>query len=179
MESADTTDFKKILYGDSLMKTYIHTGKDKRTRLIIKNDDGSMTSVSYPRILMEEKLGRPLEPFEDVHHIDGDTTNNSLDNLEIAIHGEHQRTHNPQKYFDKKVNCIICGREFIFTAKQQSLFQRDLNRNRRRGVTCSRKCAYLFGKQEQVRSDSNAECGLNGEPSPNGNTVPISIIESA
>ena len=31
----------------------------------------------------------------------------------------------------------------------------------------------LYGKQEQVRSDSNAECGLNGELFPNENTVPI------
>ena len=161
------------------MKTYIHTGKDNRTRVVIKNDDGSMTSISYPRILMVQKLGRPLEPFEDVHHIDGNLTNNSLDNLEVVIHGEHQRKHNPPKYFDKKVMCDICGKEFIFTAEQQSNFQRDLNRNKRRGFTCSRRCAYLFGKQEQVRSDSNAECGLNGEPSPNRNTVPISEIESA
>lgn len=46
------------------MKKYIYTGKDDRTRVVIQNDDGTMTSKSYPRILMEEKLGRPLEPNE-------------------------------------------------------------------------------------------------------------------
>ena len=45
------------------MKIYIYNCKDNRTRAIIKNDDGSTRTVSYPRILMEEKLGRPLEPF--------------------------------------------------------------------------------------------------------------------
>lgn len=154
------------------MKKYIYTGKDDRTRVVIQNDDGTMTSKSYPRILMEENLGRPLEPNEDVHHIDGDKTNNSIDNLEIKMHGEHQREHMPVKYFDKKVTCQVCGKEFIYTAKQQSNYQRDLNRHRRRAITCSRKCAYLFGRQEQIRSNSNAECGLNGETSPNGNTVP-------
>ena len=66
------------------MKTYIYKCKDGRTRVVIKNDDGTMTSKSYPRILMEEKLGRPLEPNEDVHHVDGNKENNSLDNLELS-----------------------------------------------------------------------------------------------
>lgn len=42
------------------------------------------------RYLMAKKLGRCLEPWEVVHHIDGDNCNNSLDNLEVltgrAIH---------------------------------------------------------------------------------------------
>ena len=48
------------------MKIYIYNCKDNRTRAIIKNDDGSTRTASYPRILMEEKLGRPLEPY-NVH----------------------------------------------------------------------------------------------------------------
>ena len=132
------------------MKQYIYKNKDDRMRIVIKNDDGSMTSKSYPRILMEESLGRPLEPYEDVHHIDGDKTNNSIDNLEVVIHGEHQRHHNPPKYFDKIVKCQVCNKEFIFTAKQQSNYQIDLNRNKRRGITCSKRCAALFGRQEQI-----------------------------
>ena len=42
---------------------YVYTNKDGRVRAVIRNEDGSITSKSYPRILMEEKLGRPLEPF--------------------------------------------------------------------------------------------------------------------
>ena len=154
------------------MKIYIYNCKDNRTRAIIKNDDGSTRTVSYPRILMEEKLGRPLEPYEDVHHIDNNPSNNSLDNLEIITHGKHQAIHS-SKYYDKEATCQICGKKFIFTKSQIRNYQSDIRRNKRRGITCSRKCAYLYGKQEQVRSDSNAECGLNGELSPNENTVPI------
>lgn len=155
------------------MKRYLYVGKDNRSRVVIKRDDGTMTSVSYPRILMEEKLGRPLKPYEDVHHIDGNKTNNSIENLEIVNHGEHQKRHNPPKYHDMKVKCDVCGKEFVYTAKQQSNYQKDLNRGIHRGHTCSKRCAALYGRQEQIRSNSNAECGLNGEPSPNGNTVPI------
>ena len=49
------------------MKRYLYVGKDNRSRVVIKRNDGTMTSVSYPRILMEEKLGRPLKPYEDAH----------------------------------------------------------------------------------------------------------------
>ena len=154
------------------MKSYVYTNsKDLRTRIVIVDDNGNTTSKSYPRILMEEKLGRPLKPNEDVHHIDEDKTNNSIDNLEIVLHGEHQKMHS-QKYFDTIEKCQVCGQEFVFTAKQWSGYYTDLKRGKHRGFTCSRHCAYLFGTQEQFRRDSKAECELNGEPSPNGNTVP-------
>lgn len=153
------------------MKKYIYTNKDGRIRIIIKNNNGIITSKSYPRMLMEEKLGRPLTPNEDVHHIDGNPLNNNLDNLEIKIHGEHQKEHST-KYYNKLIECDVCGKSFIWTGKQQSGYYRDLKRHKHRGKTCSKRCAYKFGKNEQIRSDSNTECELNGESLPNGNTVP-------
>jgi hypothetical protein len=35
------------------------------------------------RLVMSRKLGRPLHPGENVHHIDGDRTNNAPYNLEV------------------------------------------------------------------------------------------------
>ena len=160
------------------MKQYLYENpKDHRFRMVYMDDNGHHTSVSYPRILMEEKLGRPLEPNEDVHHIDGDVTNNQLDNLEVVLHGIHQKQHST-KYFDKIFNCDVCGKPFICTGKKQQMYYTDICRGKRRAFTCSKHCSYLFGVQEQIRGDSNAECGLNGEPSPNGNTVPNAEIFS-
>jgi hypothetical protein len=46
--------------------------------------------VREHRLVMEEKLGRSLMPSEVVHHIDGDSANNSPENLELfASNGEH------------------------------------------------------------------------------------------
>jgi hypothetical protein len=42
---------------------------------------------------MEAKLGRPLQPDEVVHHIDGDHTNNKPNNLEVMDRKEHTRMH--------------------------------------------------------------------------------------
>jgi hypothetical protein len=43
------------------------------------------------RIVMEEKLGRPLLRSEIVHHIDGNTSNNNPDNLQIMTQSEHAK----------------------------------------------------------------------------------------
>ena len=151
------------------MNTYI--GKDNRVRTVIKDENGKWVTKSYPRILMEEKLGRPLEPYEDVHHIDGNTLNNDLSNLELVMHGEHQKRHST-KYYDKYVKCSVCGKEFLWTSKRQRNYYIDLRRNKNRAITCSKRCSAYYGRREQISRNTYAECGLNGETSPNGNTVP-------
>lgn len=45
--------------------------------------------VRVHRLIMAENLGRVLEPWELVHHKDGNKLNNSLDNLEILKSLEH------------------------------------------------------------------------------------------
>lgn len=49
--------------------------------------------VQEHRLIMEEKLGRLLEPDEIVHHKDGDRMNNDPDNLVVKTRGEHLSDH--------------------------------------------------------------------------------------
>jgi hypothetical protein len=51
---------------------------------------------------MENKLKRYLKKNEDVHHKDGNPSNNSLDNLELVKHDDHQIEHAKKKKFWKK-----------------------------------------------------------------------------
>lgn len=50
-------------------------------------------SVREHILIMTEHLGRPLEKGEVVHHIDGDKTNNSIDNLQLMSVAEHNVCH--------------------------------------------------------------------------------------
>lgn len=120
---------------------------------------------------MEEKLGRPLKPYEQVHHIDHNPSNNDISNLSVVNLGAHQKIHST-KYYDKEMVCDVCKNKFIWTGKRQSSYYRDINRGKNRIISCSKSCSSYYGRQEQIRRNSNAECVLNGEPSPNGNTVP-------
>jgi hypothetical protein len=44
-------------------------------------------------MVMERHLGRRLEATECVHHVDGDRTNNALENLQLMTKSEHMRLH--------------------------------------------------------------------------------------
>lgn len=56
------------------------------------NIDGRELHYQH-RIVMEEYLGRRLDSSEHIHHLDGDKTNNSIENLELILACEHGREH--------------------------------------------------------------------------------------
>ena len=124
---------------------------DGRVRIYLKDTKQVM---SYPKYLMEQALGRRLLPNEQVHHKDGNPLKNELDNLEIRLLGEHQREHNPQKYLDKMATCEWCGKEFLWTAKQQRTFYGNRNRKTKtnklpQNPFCSKKCSGEYGAYVQ------------------------------
>lgn len=75
--------------------------RDSRGRFVAKSfcyvDDkgyprigaGPLRGVRLHRLVASAKLGRPLEPDEDVHHLDGDRLNPAPDNLKVLSHREH------------------------------------------------------------------------------------------
>lgn len=52
-----------------------------------------VNGVVVHRRIVEDKLGRVLRPWEEVHHIDGNHFNNNLDNLQVVSKSEHAKIH--------------------------------------------------------------------------------------
>lgn len=73
------------------------TGKgwiDRRGyRWLYVDENGKKRARREHRVLMEDHIGRRLEPWEIVHHKDGNPSNNDLSNLEIKEFGAHTAEH--------------------------------------------------------------------------------------
>ena len=55
------------------------------------------------RQVMEDYLQRKLSSNELVHHINGDKTDNRIENLEIISRAKHCRLHKPKLGWRKKI----------------------------------------------------------------------------
>lgn len=130
------------------MANKIYECKDGRARIYIQEEKRVM---SYPKYLMELELGRPLLPNEDVHHKDGNPLNNDLSNLELRNHGEHQAEHS-RKYSDVTTFCRWCGKEILWTARQQRTFNGNRQYEGKSSTIpfCSPQCSGKYGRQMQL-----------------------------
>ena len=60
------------------------------------------------RYIMEAHLGRVLNRYEMVHHINGNVADNRIDNLMVVNHSEHADIHRPQ-WAKNYTACVCCG----------------------------------------------------------------------
>lgn len=112
---------------------------DLRYHVILRYPDDSRVTLSYPRYLMEVKLQRYLSEDEEIHHIDGNITNNSIDNLQILLGKTHRQQHT--KYHSEYWICAYCDKLFEVSAKQVGERTRNLRCGRTiKGPYCSRSC---------------------------------------
>ena len=103
-----------------------YTRKDGRKHIIIRLD-GKSTTISYPKFLMQNLIGRDLAEDETIDHINGDFTDDRIENLQIL-----SRIDNTKKYWfdsqDKKAKYVelTCSK-----VKCGKLFLRDYRIHRR------------------------------------------------
>ena len=122
-----------------------YTGKFVRADgyVAIKKDD---KFVLEHREIMEQYIGRPLEQGEQVHHKNGDKSDNRIENLELLSIGDHTRKHHkgrdPKCW--KKASCEWCGEEYEYRPSSD------------RGRFCSSKCVSASIKKFHWNIKGNA-----------------------
>lgn len=96
------------------------------------------------RHVATKNLDRELKDNEIVHHIDGDKTNNSWDNLEVMTLSEHTAQHNKGKTI-AVLECPQCGS--IFERVRNQTF---LVKSKSSASFCSHECKgryYALGNK--------------------------------
>lgn len=67
-----------------------------------KDENGKRIFIDEHRFVMEQYLGRKLERNEIVHHINGNKSDNRIENLQIMTLSEHSKKHMTGRKFNKK-----------------------------------------------------------------------------
>jgi hypothetical protein len=94
--------------------------------------------VYYHRHLMSIKLGRWLLQEEVVHHIDGNRSNNSIDNLEVLSNTEHARSHMADRV-EANGDVLSTIEEYVCTYCKEIFEGNSRDLNKYCSVTCSSK----------------------------------------
>ena len=138
----DLTGRLKELYGEDIRVSRIYHCKDGRKRVDLVGKNIRRT-YQIARLILEAHLGRILTSGETVDHIDGDKTNDTIENLRVlslsANAADSAIRLNPQIF-----ECPTCYQDFELSKDKL----KNAARNRRLGKTgpfCGRSCAGRYG----------------------------------
>lgn len=103
--------------------------------------------IDKHRYIMEQHLGRELNTNEVVHHINGDATDNRIENLELMSMANHSSLHSRDRAEYIEIKCSFC-RELIKIRKASYKWKKK----KQKKFYCSKSCAWYgiakgrFGK---------------------------------
>lgn len=137
-----------ILYsqGSKDRKVYgPYTKSDGRQIVIIRDSNGTRT-VSFPKFIMEEHLGRPLDPnTETVDHINFNFKDNDISNLRVVPRDIHSAD-DTRRVKMVKLKCSQCGKKF----ERSPRIIRDKSKKNTGGTFCSRSCSGKYSRSRQL-----------------------------
>ena len=115
-----------------------YTRKDGRQHVVLYNGHKRQT-VSYPKWLMEQQLGRELREDETVDHKNRDFTDNRLENLQILSRTDHAAL-DTRRVRKIEVTCVYCGNKAL---KSPSKLDGNAKQGKA-GPFCGKKCAGTY-----------------------------------
>lgn len=100
--------------------------------------------MSYPKFLLQQKIGRELVGDETCDHVDEDFENDDLGNLQVLSRAENaSKSASKQSTEWFKFSCPECGKE----SERELRFVKANWKKGKSGPYCSRSCA---GKASRV-----------------------------
>lgn len=107
---------------------------------VIHYNNGQRRTQSYPRYIMENHLGRKLEDWEHVDHINDDFSNNQISNLQLLTQAENnKKSAKPAKFHHFTCACGKFAKVLLAQYKNNQIKQK------KKGPFCSRSCAGKYG----------------------------------
>ena len=103
--------------------------------------------IGEHRFIMEQKIGRKLQPNEIVHHKDGNKKNNHIDNLSIETRSFHSASHQEPGEMISLL-CDYCNKPFT----REMYRIRTKRKHGQKFFYCSRSCGTKH--QFKIRNDS-------------------------
>jgi hypothetical protein len=111
--------------------------KDGRKHILwVDTVTRKQTTESYPRFLMSQYLGRKLEKYETVDHINNDHTDDRIENLQLLSLADNIRKSAPKR----KTFTFRCP----WCKNKVTKYMNQIKHNKKQGKKgpyCSRSCA--------------------------------------
>jgi hypothetical protein len=142
--SEAVSSYELIAYAEKVYGPYERP--DKRQIVIIVDDEGNKRTVSYPKYIMEQHVGRQLDPnSETIDHVDRNHSNNDINNLRIVPRSRHSAD-DTRRVKLVKLKCPICQKDF----ERSPRLIRDKSSKGKVSAFCSRECAGKYSRQVQL-----------------------------
>ena len=128
------------------MRLYITTSGDNRKKAFLYALDRKELkySMSYARYLMCIHLGRILEEFEHVDHINNDPLDDRIENLQILSQKENTQKFNKEVRKGKNMVEMLCNCGIVFIREKRNTHLVNASK-KRLNTFCSKECSHKFG----------------------------------
>lgn len=87
----------KVIKEAGVGRNHVESANLSKYKYTIDNPTHWRTCRARAREIMEKHLGRKLESYEHVHHIDKDFTNLNIENLEVKLASDHVQDHGEER----------------------------------------------------------------------------------